>query len=81
VDQASIESIEAKDRVKIGDSLLVLKLVFVVTDFDVNFQIQSINEGAIGGLTPVVKEGVPHSEDKRENLYKSCMSFSLSYLS
>jgi hypothetical protein len=59
VDQASIESIEAKDRVKIGDSLLVLKLVFVVTNFDVNFQIQSINEGAIGGLTPVVKEDLP----------------------
>jgi hypothetical protein len=45
--------------VKIGDSILVLKLVFVVTDFDVNFQIQSINEGAIGGLTPVVKEDLP----------------------
>jgi hypothetical protein len=40
--------------VKIG-----VKLVLVVTDSSVNLQIQSINEGAIGGLTPVVKEDLP----------------------
>jgi hypothetical protein len=56
--------------VKIG-----VKLVLVVTDSIVNLQIQSINKGAIDGLTSVVKEAVPQSEDERENLCKSVCRF------